>query len=669
MKKIIYVFLALTLGMFISGCGKGYDDTELKGKVDQLTEEVNTIKANQKALQAVIDVWKTGGYVQSIDDSVPGQHTITFYGENGKSVIIYDGVDGEDGSEGPQGPQGPGGESGDTFFKSVVTTEDGVTFTLSDDTSFTIPFAKAFQLVIENPEANVEAGVPVEFPYTVKGANASTTVDVFASGNYSAEVNAEASKIVVIPPTPAVNGNVLAWAQNNEGLVSLVKLKFMVTAEAEIVTDPEVYQAIPMAGGEIVLDVVSNVDIIVPSPNVDWVTVSLTKASYKLTLTVAENTTGEPRELDLKILRADNNEQVQEFKIIQLATAPASKETKIERVWGKYSTSDASWNNYYGGAAGGERNVTLDEEYVYIPETGTKKLWAISIADPEQVKAVNVSSVLDEGTFKISCPRVLKNTDSSLNGGKDILVVSNMTEGDPYLYFYINGIDEAPSVVKANTWASRRLGDTFTFGGTLQDGVFFFKDFNSAQGTVTFPVKLQSNTSALFLSARLVAPAVTGAGAYFPYPDDMANGVCSVRGGGPAQSVATTANFLTAEGAITPTLTDLSGYYTDAAFRFFEFNGKKYIAYTRQVDSTDGRLFVIEGESTDTWSTILSTRKVVYHAAIQNSTEGNEAPGDPSPKASGNSGMDLDIHEINGSIYIAVVKQNVGLSLFRVFAE
>ena len=40
-----------------------------------------------------------------------------------------------------------------------------------------------------------------------------------------------------------------------------------------------------------------------------------------------------------------------------------------------------------------------------------------------------------------------------------------------------------------------------------------------------------------------------------------------------------------------------------------------------------------------------------------------------SPKASGNSGMDLAVREIGGAMYIAAVKQNVGLSLFKMTLE
>lgn len=339
----------------------------------------------------------------------------------------------------------------------------------------------------------------------------------------------------------------------------------------------------------------------------------------------------------------------------------------IRRVWGKYSTSADAWSSYMPGfTANSDRNVSLDGNYIYIAETNTTKhLWAISLQDPETYKLLPVGTVADAGIFNLSCPRVLKNSDETINGGNDVLVVSNMIEGDPTLYFYVNGIDADPVAVKANTWASRRLGDTFTYYGTLQDGVFFFKDFNSAQGTVTFPLKFKATTANVYLTARLVAPAVTGAGAYFPYPGDNGHGVCSVRGEAVAQLVSTDANFLTKEGAVTPTLTDLNGYYTNTAFRFIEFKGKRYIAYTRQVSSADGRLFVIKGDASESWASILDKRDVVYHAAIQNDSEQDGIDETPSPMYSGNSGMDLDTYVTDDAVFIAVVKQNVGLSLFE----
>ena len=112
----------------------------------------------------------------------------------------------------------------------------------------------------------------------------------------------------------------------------------------------------------------------------------------------------------------------------------------------------------------------------------------------------------------------------------------------------------------------------------------------------------------------------------------------------------------------------MSGYYTDAAFRFFEFNGKRYIAYTRQVSSTDGRLIIIEGAAGESWEDILNRRTVIYKAAIQVNEEMKDDYVE-SPKASGNSGMDLDVRVVGEDAYIVVVKQNVGLSLFKMSVE
>ena len=73
---------------------------------------------------------------------------------------------------------------------------------------------------------------------------------------------------------------------------------------------------------------------------------------------------------------------------------------------------------------------------------------------------------------------------------------------------------------------------------------------------------------------------------------------------------------------------------------------------------------MLEGAATDTWESIITKRNVIYHAAIQNAFEG-EGEVEVSPKSSTHNGMDLCAREIGGDVYIAVVKQNVGLSLFK----
>ena len=347
------------------------------------------------------------------------------------------------------------------------------------------------------------------------------------------------------------------------------------------------------------------------------------------------------------------------------------KETKkglnFSREWGRYSTEGESWSDYLTGfTAGADRNVTLDGDFVYVAETNqSKNLWAISLKDPGNFRKLPVGTVKDEGIFYLSCPRVIPNANADLNGGKDLLAVSNMIEGDPTLYVYLNGIDSDPVAFPMTTWASRRLGDTFSWWGSYQDGVVFFKDYNSTQGTVTFWLSGKAGGT-FFLMGRLAAPAQTGAAAYFPFPDDINSGIISVRGGETSWLVTASKNLKTLEGADNnATLTELDPAWANSAFRYFTLAGKRYVAVARQESSAAGRLIVLEGEGETGWGRIVTDGKVVYEAAIQNDTENEALDDSPSARFSGNSGMDLDVYKSGDDVYIAVVKQNVGLSLFR----
>ena len=350
---------------------------------------------------------------------------------------------------------------------------------------------------------------------------------------------------------------------------------------------------------------------------------------------------------------------------------------KVQRVWGKYSTADASWNEYYGGTPNTDRNVAMDDEYIYIAETNkTKNLWAISITDPSVVKKLPVGTVKDEGTFYVACPRVIKNSYDAINGGKDVLAVCSMTWGNPNLYFYTNGIEEDPVVMVMETWgAERRLGDTYTVWGSLQDGMVFFKDFEDATAVMTFRLfgKADGSNS---LQGRFVMADGSGAGSYFPYPEDIKKGIYASRDDRKAWWVTTATDPLTATGGNDCTRTQFdSGYYTNVpSFQFIEWGGKRYVAYTRQVSSTDGRLIIMEGSASDGWQALINAHKVVYQASVQTEAafpdgEWHQEMDQPSPKGSGNSGMDLAVREIDGALYIAVVKQNVGLSLFKMSME
>ena len=341
----------------------------------------------------------------------------------------------------------------------------------------------------------------------------------------------------------------------------------------------------------------------------------------------------------------------------------------IRREWGKYSETETVWSDYIDGfTAGNERNVTLDGDYIYIAEANTtKNLWAISLRDGGTAKKLPVGTVNDVGTFYLSCPRVMPNEEADINGGKPVLLVSSMgMEGtDPMLYVYLNGTDKDPVAINMTTWAQRRLGDTFTWWGNYKNGVLFFKDYDSAQGTVTFRTN-GNKEGTIYLASRVQAPAVTGGGGYFPYPEDINTGFASTRGGTKSWFVHSNQDLKGQTPDNSPTTEEMDADWADCAFRFLDFKGKRYIAVAKQDSSTAGRLIIVEGDKDQDWKSIIKKKNIIYQAAIQNDTENASLDKSPSPQSSGNSGMDLDVWQTDDDIYVAVVKQKVGLSLFHI---
>lgn len=396
MKKILSL-ISLAAVLLVS-CTQEYDDTALKEKIDALSsqvakcvQQVNELNTQVQGLNAVIEQWKSGGFVQNIQE-ITGGYTITFVG--GQTVTLYNGKDGSNGTGTPgadghspvvsvkadadgqlywavddeflldaQGNKVPvnvtpsfrindAGElivtiggvdknlglvkgAGNSIFESVVPGDETVVFTLVTGISFEIPMVKAFKLVIDTKNfSEVTAGQQIAIPYTVQNGQGATVM-AFAGGMYKASVDEAAGKINVTVPTPAADGQIMAWAQTETVVSPIIILSFTVAqgqgqggeepaAEVVIVSQPETYQAIPIAGGEVAVSLTSNVDIVVEQPSVDWVSAILTKADYTLTLTLAENT-GAPRSTVLKINRADNGETVQRIQIAQLGNTQPSE--------------------------------------------------------------------------------------------------------------------------------------------------------------------------------------------------------------------------------------------------------------------------------------------------------------------------------------------------------
>lgn len=348
--------------------------------------------------------------------------------------------------------------------------------------------------------------------------------------------------------------------------------------------------------------------------------------------------------------------------------------SKIQTVWAMQSTGSTAWNTVFSGTAGSDRNIAMDDEYVYVAEnTAAAKLWAISIADNTQVKAVNVTGV-SGGAHALACPRVIPNTDSSVNGGKDVLICSNLTRGgvEPKLYLWLNGIDEAPSVVELVTSATGAwYGDVFTVYGTLQDGILFFdKIGGDVNGVVTFDLNGVPGAK-LYLHKRIDFNTANGgshggACAYYPIPGNPNKGVYSPGRGVEARGKSSTfEGNLKSEGnsKFDPTLTNLD--YAEGrngfvlGYNFIEWNGKRYVIYGKQSSSTDGKVYILEGTTEQDWITIANTAAVKFRRDDLVRQEGCTL-------TSGNSGMDVTARVIGDALYIAAQKQNLGCAVYKI---
>ena len=351
------------------------------------------------------------------------------------------------------------------------------------------------------------------------------------------------------------------------------------------------------------------------------------------------------------------------------------KSLEIETVWAMFSTAGAAWNEYFGGAANSDRNIAMDDEYVYVAETpvesgvDSKKLWAISISDHNDVRLVNTEGV-SGGPKSLVCPRVIKNSDASINGGKDILVCSNLTRGgeEPKLYMWVNGIDNAPKVVTLMTWATGAwYGDTFTVSGSLQDGILFFdKTGGDANGVVTFNLAGLPGDN-LYLLKRIkfneALGSHSGVCAYYPFPGNDNAGVYSPGRGVESRGYSSTfTGDLRSEGnaAYAPTLTKLE--YTEGrngfvlGYNFIEWKDKRYVIYGKQESGAEGKVYVLEGGAGDDWLNIINYAPVKFRRDLI--VEGN-------PRTSGASGMDVTARIINGDLYFAAQKQNVACGLYK----
>ena len=329
------------------------------------------------------------------------------------------------------------------------------------------------------------------------------------------------------------------------------------------------------------------------------------------------------------------------------------------------------WSTAVPFGGGQDRNMTMDSEYVYVAQAagGNGVIKAYSIADGSYVKDVKVAtkvSVSTNGTHAISCVRMMPNTDASINGGKDVLVASNLTTGDGTakltIYVWANGIDADPNYYVIDS-GTRRLGDKFTTRGTIQAGELLFFDY--ADGNTVIRVNMKDGVAGLwgtpdnaYATGRYAMP-IAGAnniGECTIHPDATFDA-----DGNPTAALLTTnvaGKFFTQTSG---NAYELSAWGVDPdlgqtfGYNFFSHNDKDYIAYVKlAADRNSATLNVIEDvNGAADFKGTLEAKTGLFTAPVEGTGNAGHGVADCATAVAG------DVR------YIAVMAQNIGLSVYK----
>ena len=366
--------------------------------------------------------------------------------------------------------------------------------------------------------------------------------------------------------------------------------------------------------------------------------------------------------------------------VTYVTVSPARKGISVVlREWGKYSEEQA-WYSYLDGfAAGADRTIAMDKDYVYVAHSnGTPAIYALSRSTGDFVKKLDVSPAEGNGcTFPVSCVRMVPGED-----GKDILTFCSL-KGEAaqhlFVYAYTQGIDAKPVQIldflldkkpAPGVNDFRRYGDRYTVKGTWQDGELWFHTWHpdgAKRGkTVVFTLKGGAITNPDDPKSYLIDgtegdenAAIRDVVLYPGWEDVM---VTRFNAAGIFHN--------TQDGSDNGWLKwnkteDMADFALTYGYNFFEFHDARFIAYM-QLDAaggSTGRLVIVKDEGTNPadFPAQLKAQAGRLEYPIQNA-ESFEV--ESSVSASSSLG-DCTVCEVDGNTYIAVLMQGGGLSVFQ----
>ena len=595
-------------------------------------------------------------------------------GEQGPAVYeeapVFTSVDGNLYVTYPGGePQFIGALTGKSIFDSVVVNEEEGTVTFyfigengEAGDSFVLPLAEKFALEIDATVGLSQGQTSVEIPYTVKGANETTVVDVLAVA-CEAVVEAEVIKVSNI----AAGAQLLVFADNGEGKTSIKKVTF----STESYSVENVDEVIPAEGGSVVVKGISNVafDVVIPA-EATWLSYVEVKSAFELTFTAEANTADTSREAVVNFVRQGTEEVLMSVTIAQAAGKAMPKELK--RVWGKYAPDADGW--IVMGAGNLDRGMAMDNQYIYISKSTAYApvIKAFDFAGNEafdcDVTGMGSGNAWgDAMQYSVNCVRTMPKADGSY-----VLIACNLKlDGTQILqiWAWVDGPQAAPTCIGRYQWDTvanandhRRYGDRFDVKGTWEEGELWFPSMQDDDHGKTIVFKTFDGVDASNRPSKYYRMEPSRSNmkdlAFYPGYDEVFS-TCN----GNAKFVkldGTTHATGWVNWAVTDDFT--TDYTRTCGYNFFEVDGKKYIAYVKvdEQNGRTGRLVVLEDETSD-FKAALNAKKVAWEFPLQHESDFAAA----SAASTGNTLGNCKVVTVDGVTYIGAHIQGLGCSLFK----
>lgn len=335
--------------------------------------------------------------------------------------------------------------------------------------------------------------------------------------------------------------------------------------------------------------------------------------------------------------------------------------SSVERVWGYYnkpSSISSNWPtnipDFPASTTTNNRNIALDDEYVYMTDTGKGLVYAFNVADGAYSHTLSKldsegNTVVSGGSFTVCDVNVIDSNGSS------IVLVANFINNNEaqtlkvYAYELSKG---AAKVVLSYPIgkAGYRLGDKFSVTGDWSRGEIMFFNAMGNKEVLSFDITdgTISNTPSVI---GLGTPTNTYS-ALYKYSDTE---YLLAGSGAKAQVYEKTSTMVNKNGG---------DNYPNPVLDpdFFDYNGHRYMVYAELLNSyKDGAMNISEIKQPTLLESLEKGNKYDFQMGLGDPSKTNITAG-----TNGNGVGGCDVRLINGVPYIAACVPGAGLSLFVV---